>query len=86
MGGKVKNLEASEKYKLGMIAVTGVLVVEAPAGSPLQVAHLVKGDVILSWDETVVLDVDALRKLAKAIPSPIIINAWHEFAKLGLYR
>lgn len=86
MGGKVKNLEASEKDKLGMTAVTGVLVVDAPAGSPLQVAHLVKGDVILSWDEAPVPDVDALRRLAKATPSPTIINAWHEFAKLGLYR
>lgn len=86
MGGKVKNLEASEKDKLGMTAVTGVLVVEAPTGSALQIAHLVKGDVILSWDETLVPDVDTLKKLAKATPSPIIINAWHEFAKLGLYR
>jgi len=86
MGGKVKNLEASEKDRLGLTAVTGVLVVEAPPGSALQVAHLVKDDVILSWDEAPVPDASALQRLAKANPSPIIINAWHEFAKLGLYR
>lgn len=86
MGGKVKNLEVSEKNRLGMTAVTGVLVVDAPSGSALQIAHLVQDDVILSWDEAPVPDVGALKKLAAATPSPIIINAWHAFAKLGLYR
>ena len=86
MGGKVKNLEASEKAKLGMNEVVGVLVLEAPAGSALQIAHLVKGDVILSWDKDDVPDFATLMKLSKATPSPVLINAWHEFAKLGLYR
>ena len=86
MGGKVKNLEASEKTKLGMATVSGVLVIEAPPGSPLQIAHLVKGDVILSWDKDDVPDFATLLKLSKATPSPALINAWHDFAKLGLYR
>jgi hypothetical protein len=86
MGGKVKNLEAGERAKVGMEAVFGVLVVEAPAGSALEKAHLVKGDVILSWDKEEVPDFATLQKLAKATPSPTLINAWHEFAKLGLYR
>jgi len=86
MGGKVKNLEASEKAKVGMDSVLGVLVVEAPAASALAKAHLVKGDVILSWDKDEVPDFAMLERLAKATPSPVLINAWHEFAKLGLYR
>jgi hypothetical protein len=86
MGGKVKNLEANEKTKLGMATVSGVLVIEAPPGSPLQIAHLVKGDVILSWDKDDVPDFATLQKLSKATPSPVLINAWHDFAKLGLYR
>ncbi|MES2708990.1 MAG: peptide-binding protein [Verrucomicrobiota bacterium] len=86
MGGKVKNLEAYEKAGLGMESVFGVLVVEAPAESALAGAHLVKGDVILSWDKDEIPGIDALFKAAKANPSPVLINAWHDFAKLGLYR
>lgn len=86
MGGKVKNLEASEKSRVGMETVFGVLVVEAPPESALAKAHLVKNDVILSWDKDDVPDLATLLKVSKITPSPILINAWHDFAKLGLYR
>lgn len=86
MGGKVKNLEAAEQKRLGMGKLTGVLVVAAPDGSALQRAHLVKDDIILTWDKDDVPDVAALLKLSKATPSPVLINAWHDFATLGLYR
>ncbi len=85
MGGKVKNL-VDEKSKLGMYAVFGVYVVEAPVGSALEKVHLVKGDVILSWEKDEVPDFATLTKLAQANPSPILINAWHDFGKLGLWR
>lgn len=86
MGGKVKNLEAAEQKRLGLGKLTGVLVVEAPEGSALQRAHLVKNDVILSWDKDDVPDLATLLKLSQATPSPVLINAWHDFATLGLYR
>ncbi|MDB6132112.1 MAG: pectin lyase fold [Verrucomicrobiales bacterium] len=87
MGGKVKNLEAADKSRLGLESVLGVLVVEAPPESALLIrAHLTKDDVILSWDKDEVPDVATLLKVSKATPSPVLINAWRDFAKLGLYR
>jgi S1-C subfamily serine protease len=85
MGGTVKNLTA-EKTKLGLDQISGVLVLEAPSGSALEKAHLVKGDVILTWDKSDVPDFTTLEKLAKITPSPTLITAWHDFAKLMLWR
>jgi hypothetical protein len=85
MGGKVKNL-TDEKSRLGMYSASGVLVVEAPAGSALQIAHAIPGDVILAWDKDPVPDWTALSKLSTATASPTIITVWRDFAKLMLWR
>jgi S1-C subfamily serine protease len=85
MGGKVKNL-TGEKSRLGLYSASGVLVVEAPAGSALQIAHAIPGDVILAWDKDPVTDWTALAKLSAATASPTIITVWRDFAKLMLWR
>jgi hypothetical protein len=85
MGGKVKNL-TGEKSRLGLYSSSGVLVVEAPAGSALQIAHAIPGDVILAWDKDPVPDWTSLAKLSAVTASPTIITVWRDFAKLMLWR
>jgi hypothetical protein len=68
LDGRVKNvIGLGERSAAGLPDDNGVLVVEAPAGSPLAQFGLQAGDVILKWNEKSTRDVAALEKAHAAV-------------------
>lgn len=67
LGATVRNIaDEDERSAFGLPGVTGVLLLEVPAGSPLAKAGLQKNDVIRSVNGTQTPDVAALLRLAPA--------------------
>lgn len=70
LGARVRNVaDEGEMSALGLPGVTGVLVLEVPAGSELAKGGLRKGDVILSVNSTKTGDVATLLKQIPAMTS-----------------
>jgi hypothetical protein len=70
LGASVRNItDEGEMSAFGLPGVTGVLVLEVPAESPLAKAGLRKNDVILSISGAKTADTAALLKQAPALPA-----------------
>ena len=70
LGARVRNItDEGEMSAFGLPGVTGVLVLEVPADSPLAKAGLKKNDVILSVNGSKTSDTAALLKQAPAMPA-----------------
>ena len=80
LGARVRNIAGEgEMSAFGPSGVTGVLVLEVPAESPLAKAGLRKNDVILSVNGGKVADTAALRQQTQSLPAGSSV-------KLGLSR
>jgi S1-C subfamily serine protease len=79
LGVRVRNIaDEGEMSAFGLPGVTGVLVLEVPAGSALAKAGLRKNDVILSVNGAKTADTAALLRQASALPAG--------FLKIGVSR
>jgi hypothetical protein len=66
---RVRNISGEgEMSAFGLPGVTGVLVLEVPAGSALAIAGLRKNDVILSLNGATIVDTGTLRRQAPELP------------------